>query len=41
LSNLSVRTNWNPGLILRKNSDVAGPLLTHSAGGARFQYALL
>ena len=35
---MSVITNWKPGLISMKKSDVP---MCASAGGARFQYALL
>ena len=35
---MSVITNWKPGLISMKKSDVS---VFFSAGGARFQYTLL
>ena len=35
---MSLITNWKPGMILMKNSEVS---TFTSAGGARFQYTLL
>ena len=38
---MSVITNWKPDLISMKKSDVSVSPVFASAGGARFQYALL